>query len=72
LTKFGVRLSELRKQKKLSFRKLATLCDIDHSDIKKYEKGIKNPTLLTIIELASGLGVHPKELIDYDFDFQKK
>jgi len=51
---------------------LAALCEVDHSDIKKYEKGLKDLRLLTIIDLATGLNVHPKELIDYDFDFLKK
>jgi transcriptional regulator with XRE-family HTH domain len=69
---FGKRLSRLRKDKKLSFRKFSDRCDIDSSDIKKYEKGQKNLRLTTIIELAIGLGVHPLELLNFDFDFLEK
>lgn len=58
-------LETLRKSKKLSFRKLALNCDIDHSDIKKFEKGEKNITLLTMLELAKGLGIPAKELMDF-------
>jgi len=65
LIKFGNHLETLRKSKKLSFRKLALNCDIDYSDIKKIEKGEKNITFLTMVELAKGLGVPLKEMLDF-------
>ncbi len=71
LIQFGKRLSHLRKEKNLSFRKLATLCDVDYSDIKKFENGEKNITILTIIELSIGLDIHPKELLNFNTDFLK-
>ncbi|MCX2679850.1 helix-turn-helix transcriptional regulator [Galbibacter sp. EGI 63066] len=52
--------------KKLSYRKLAQLCDVDYSDISKIEKGQIRIQLPTIYELAKGLGVHPKELFDFE------
>lgn len=72
LAEFGNRLNQLRKAKKLSFRKLAILCDIDYSDIKKFEKGEVNITILTLIELSIGLDVHPKELLNFDTEFLKE
>ncbi|NOS93025.1 MAG: helix-turn-helix transcriptional regulator [Cyclobacteriaceae bacterium] len=69
LVQFGKRLSYLRKAKKLSFRQLAVLCDVDYSNIKKFEKGEKNITIATLMELAIGLGVHPKELLNFPDDF---
>ena len=72
LARFGNRLNQLRKEKHMSFRQLAAQCDVDHSDIKKFENGEKNITILTVIELSIGLGVHPKELLDFDFDFLEK
>ena len=69
LVQFGKRLAHLRKSKKLSYRKLAASCDIDHSDIKKFEKGEVNVTILTLIEPSIGLGVHPKELMNFDSSF---
>jgi len=64
----GRKFSEIRKAKKLSFRKLAQQCNIDYSDLSKIEKGQINITLLTLIELSKGLGVHPKELLDVEFE----
>lgn len=72
LIQFGKRLSYLRKSKKLSFRQLAAQCDVDHSDIKKFEKGGVNITIATLIDLSIGLGVHPKELLNFDADFLKE
>jgi transcriptional regulator with XRE-family HTH domain len=67
----GKRVYELRKAKKLSLRELAQRCDIDHSDIGKYEKGEINIKITTVYELARGLEVHPKELFNFDFEFPK-
>lgn len=65
---FRQRLINLRKKKGLSQRQLAYLCNVDHSKISELEtKSDSNLTLTTLFEIARGLGVHPKELIDYDF-----
>jgi len=65
LIKFGSHLLALRKSKNLSYRKVAQKCDIDHADIRKYEKGDLNMTILTIVELAKGLEVTLKEIMDF-------
>jgi transcriptional regulator with XRE-family HTH domain len=70
LQKFREKLAQLRREKGLSQRGLSYLCDVDHTKISKLEGDENtNLTLTTLFELARGLGVHPKELIDYDFDF---
>jgi DNA-binding Xre family transcriptional regulator len=51
---------------------LAILCDIDYSDIKKFEKGEVNITILSLMELSIGLDVHPKELLNFDAEFLKE
>jgi len=57
LIKFGNRLREIRLEKGLSYRKLAQLCDVDHSQISKIEKGQVDVQITTAFELAKGLGV---------------
>ena len=66
LTRFGKNLEAIRKQKKLSYRELASRCNVDPSGISKIEKGRKNITLITLIDLATGLDVQPKKLLDFD------
>jgi transcriptional regulator with XRE-family HTH domain len=65
LIKFGRHLQTLRKNKKLSLRKLAAKCNVEHADIKRYEKGEINLTLMSLIELSRGLEIPLKELVDY-------
>jgi transcriptional regulator with XRE-family HTH domain len=60
---FGENLQKLRLEKKLSLRAMAMNCDLDDSNISKIEKGKFNVQLSTIIELAKGLGVEPRELL---------
>ena len=69
---FGKQIEKLRTQQNLSFRQLAQRCDIDFSNISKIEKGEINIQLGTILELAKGLNVLPKELFDFKFDLDKE
>lgn len=67
---FGKRLEFLRTQQDLSYRAMAERCDVDSSDISKIEKGKVDIQLKTILELAKGLNKHPKELFDFEIDFE--
>ena len=69
---FGAQLEKLRTEKELSLRTLAQRCDIDHSDIGKIEKGKIDIQIGTVMELAKGLNVHPRELFDFKFDLEKE
>jgi transcriptional regulator with XRE-family HTH domain len=66
--KFGENLQKIRLGKKLSLLRLSYNCSIDESNISKIEHGKFNVTLATILELAHGLEVHPKRLLDFDFE----
>lgn len=66
--RFGEHLKSVREGKGLSLRRLADLCNLDNSNISKIEHGKFDIQLSTIIELAKGLSVHPRELLDYDFE----
>ena len=66
--KFGENLQKIRDGKKLSLLQLSYNCSIDESNISKIEHGKFNITLATIVELANGLEIHPKKLLDFDID----
>ncbi len=73
MQQFRENLLRLRNQRGLSQRGLSYLCDVEYAKIGRHERDADaNLNLTTLFELAKGLGVHPKELIDYDFDFSKK
>lgn len=65
LKSFGKRVETLRNEKNLSLRQLSQNCDLDYSDISKIEKGLRNIQISTILELAKGLDVSPKQLFDF-------
>lgn len=67
LERFGENVLKRRNELKLSYRQLALKCDIDFSAISKIEKGQKSLEFQTIIELARGLDLHPKDLFEFDF-----
>jgi transcriptional regulator with XRE-family HTH domain len=62
---FGEKLKQTREAKQLSLRELAARCDLYDSKISKIENGKYNIQLSTIFELAKGLGVEAKELLDF-------
>lgn len=70
-TSFGKQLEKFRALQGLSYRQLAQRCDLDHSVISKIEKGEVNIQIGTVMELAKGLKVHPKELFDFKFDLDE-
>ncbi len=63
---FGKKVEEVRLSKKLSLRQLSQNCDVDHSDISKIEKGERNIRITTLFDLAKGLDIHPRELLDFE------
>ena len=65
LKKFGSNVERIKKEKKLAYRKIAANCGLEHGDIKRYVDGKVNLTLLSLVDLAKGLDVHPKDLLDF-------
>lgn len=64
---FGEHLRRLRLSKKLSQEELADKCGTTLSQIGRFERGVRSPTLSTLLMLSRGLGVEPKKLLDFDF-----
>jgi transcriptional regulator with XRE-family HTH domain len=60
---FGENLRATRQGKKLSQAKLATIADLDPTNLSEIEGGKINPTLTTIMALAKALDVDPSELL---------
>lgn len=60
---FGLRARELRRAAGMSQRDLAQVAGIDRSYVQEIERGIANPTLVTLALLAHGLGCQPADLL---------
>jgi len=63
---FGANLQKVRMEKGLSLRALAANCNLDDSNISKIEQGKFDIQLSTLYELAKGLGVEAKKLLDFE------
>lgn len=66
VTKFGKKIREVRLKNKMSQGDIAKILNVHRSYISGLERGIRNPSLLTIKKVAKALGVEPKELLEYE------
>lgn len=62
---FGEHLKKLREDHNISLRELSARCELDSSKISKIENGKTNLQLSSIFELAKGLEIEPKELLNF-------
>jgi len=60
---FGKAIKKLRKEKNLSQEGLAAASSLDRSFISLLENGRKQPSLVTIFQLAKALDIVPSQLI---------
>jgi transcriptional regulator with XRE-family HTH domain len=63
--RFGSHLKKIRESKGYTLLELDYRCELNESNISKMENGKFDIRLSTIFELAKGLGVAPKELLDF-------
>ncbi len=68
---FSENLKEIRAIKYKSMDAVAQNSAFDSSNYNKYENGKGNPTIETLLKMASAFGIPPKELFDFDFDVEK-
>jgi transcriptional regulator with XRE-family HTH domain len=64
--KIGQRIIEFREQKGWSQADLARACNKDRQAIEKLENGKVNPTLYTLLEVASALEISLSKLVDFN------
>jgi transcriptional regulator with XRE-family HTH domain len=60
---FGDRLRELREKRELTLRSLADLAGMSYTFISDMERGLRVPTLTTIIRLAVALDCKLTDLV---------
>jgi transcriptional regulator with XRE-family HTH domain len=61
---FGARLRELRDECGITQRALAELMGVKHPYISEMERGVKVPSLTTILRLAVALKCEVTDLVD--------
>jgi transcriptional regulator with XRE-family HTH domain len=61
---FGLVIRELRNQLDISQEKLALISDMDRTFISLLERGLRQPSLKSILRLSESLKIRPADLID--------
>ena len=59
----GTLLRQKRLERNLSQRDLAALTDLERSTIAYVERGTRQPSLHTLLELCKALGILPSDLL---------
>ena len=60
---FGKVIRELRKERQISQEKLAEISSLDRSFISLIECGHKQPSLITIFQIARAFNLSPSEIL---------
>lgn len=70
--KFATKLQQLRKAAKMSKGQLSVEAGCDKSYIGKIESGQKTPGLKTMVKLSRALGVHIKDLFNFEYEIKEQ
>lgn len=62
----GTKIKTIRMQKRMTQQKLAEECNISNSTISSIERGITDPSLIVLCNIAKALGIASNELVDFD------
>ncbi len=60
------RISQLRKERKMTLEQLAYQSGISKGGLSEIERNMKEPRAYTILRICSGLGISMKEFFDFD------
>lgn len=75
-TRLGDKLTQIRKKLALSqnemLRHLGLNDKLTREELSAYERGVREPTLLTLLKYAQVAGVYVDVLIDDDVDLPEK
>lgn len=68
LEKFGEHIRRIRESKDLSQDDVVKGCDVTKGNLSMIENGNKDFYFTTLLEIAKGLDVEPKVLLEFDAD----
>ena len=64
LIKIGLKIKNLRDEKKISQQDLAAACDFEKSSMSRIESGRTNLTIGTLLKISSALNVELTDIVD--------
>ncbi len=70
-TKFSENLSRLITENKNDVTTIASIGNIEAKTIYRVLSDENEPKISTLVPIAKGLGIHPKELYNFDFPMEE-
>ena len=67
LIELGKRIKTIRLQKKISQTEIAYRCGFDKSNYNTIESGKRNPTVISLLKIATALEIDIKNLFDFEY-----
>jgi transcriptional regulator with XRE-family HTH domain len=64
ISTLATNIRKYRLERKLTIAELANQVEVDYSQIGRMERGIVNPTVSIIFDIAIALGVKPSQLLE--------
>jgi len=72
LISFGIHVRTLREQLNLSQDQVAANSEkLTKATLSDIENGKRNAAVTTLLDLARGLKVHPKKILDFNFKYDE-
>ena len=65
LIELGKRIKSIRLQKKISQTEIAYRCGFDKSNYNTIESGKRNPTVISLLKIATALEIDIKDFFDF-------
>ena len=72
MTAFGKNLKKLLELKRKTPEDVAAIGRVETKQIYRVINGEHSTTLSVLVAIARGLEVHPKKLLDFEFDFDEQ
>lgn len=72
LVQFGSHVRKIRKELGFSQDYVAANSNLTKSNLSEIERGNRNLAFTTLLELAKGLNIHPKKLLDFHIDLDEE
>ena len=60
----AINIRKYRQEKNLTIEELANLLEVDYSQISRMERGVVNPSVSIIFDIANALEIEPGRLLD--------
>ncbi|WP_346239584.1 helix-turn-helix domain-containing protein [Niabella insulamsoli] len=71
LNAFGKNLKEILKDRGKTAEDVAAIGHLETKQVYRVINGEHSTTLSVLIAIAKGLEIHPKKLLDFDFEFEE-